>query len=548
MRSGRSWLRMGGLPAFSGWSIGSLLLSALMIAPLATVFLVLFRPPGAAWGHLWRTVLAGYLWNTLWVITGTAVLTAIAGVGTAWLVSFYRFPLRRFLSWGLMLPLAIPTYIAAFAYAGLLDFAGPLQRLLRTWGKAGLAGKLDIMSLPGVVLVVSAVLFPYVYLITRAAFRSQSLGLVEAARMLGRSDHSIFWKVALPSARPAIAAGLGLVLLETLNEYGAMTYYGVDTFTTGIFRAWFSMGDSDAAQRLATLLMVSALAVVWLEQKGRGRVRYEQPQPNQLVGRELPAPSRYLATLFCLIPFTLGFLVPLSQLVLWTWQTLERGTIGAFLSVTWRTFLLALAAAGLTTFCALLLGYSIRLQRGSWLVGLSRLSVLGYSIPGVVIAIGVLIPVSQLDRLLSWLVSLWATTPPTLYLTGGLAALTYAYVVRFLAVAYQPTQAGFQQLCGHFDEAARGLGASPAATLFKIDLPLLGHTLGGAGLLVFVDVVKELPLTLILRPFNFDTLATRVFEYAGDERIAQAAPGALIIILTSLLPVLLLNRISLRAS
>ena len=463
-------------------------------------------------------------------------------------MSFYQFPLRRFLSWGLMLPLAIPTYIAAFAYAGLLDFAGPLQRLLRVWGKAGLAGNLDIMSLPGVVLVISAVLYPYVYLITRAAFRSQSSSLIEAARMLGRSDRSVFWKVALPSARPAIAAGLSLVLLETLNEYGAMTYYGVDTFTTGIFRAWFSMGDSDAARRLAALLMVSALAVLWLEQKGRGRVRYEQPQSNQLMGRKLPTSSRCLATLFCLIPFTLGFLVPLSQLLLWTWQTLERGTIGAFLVVTWRTFLLALAAAGLTTCCALLLGYAIRLQRGSWLTGLSRLAVLGYSIPGVVIAIGVLIPVSQLDRLLGWLVSLWAATPPTLYLTGGLAVLTYAYVVRFLAVAYQPTQAGFQQLCGHFDEAARGLGASPAATLFKIDLPLLRHTLAGAGLLVFVDVVKELPLTLILRPFNFDTLATRVFEFAGDERVAQAAPGALIIILTSLVPVLWLNRISLRAS
>ena len=389
------------------------------------------------------------------------------------------------------------------------------------------------------------VLYPYVYVIARASFLRQSSGVLETARALRRGPWDTFFRVALPMARPAVAGGLTLVLMEVLNEYGAVRYFGIPTFTTGIFRAWFPLNDPIAAMRLSGILLLFVFTLIVFERVQRGRARFDDGSRGYrpVVRRGLSGRGRWLAVSVCLLPLVLGFLVPVAQLVAWAGRAGAGALDARFVRLILNTFSLALTAALIAVLGALLIGYAARLSPTPLLRLASKIAVLGYSIPGAVVAVGVFIPFVWMDRRLNAFMTTVFGAPTGLLLSGTLVALIFAYVVRFLAVALNPIESGFKRLCGNLDDTSRSLGVPPLKTLWKVDLPLLRGTLISAALLVFVDVLKELPLTLILRPFNFDTLATRAFQLATDEQLARSAVPALLIIAVGLVPVIVLNKL-----
>jgi iron(III) transport system permease protein len=485
--------------------------------------------------------------TTLVLLLGVGAISLTVGVGTAWLVETCSFPGRRFFEWGLILPLAVPAFVAAYTYKGMFDVTGPVQRALRGL-VPGLEGEflyLDVMGTGPVILVFALVLYPYVYLTARASFARQSASLLEASRLLGGSHLSTFLRVGVPMARPAVAAGVTLVLLEVLNDYGAVTYYGVPTFTTGIFRAWFGLGDLDAALRLSASLVVVVLLVLVLERLQRGGARFEDPGDGagSAGRRRLEGIGRWGSSLACALPILLGFLIPVLQLGWWAARSAPRVVDGAFLRLAGHSFGLAATVAGVCLALGVLVAYAVRLHRGRLSDLLSRVAVLGYSIPGAVIAVGVLFLVRTVDGAAAGLPGLSGGTVTRGLLSVTVLALVYGYTVRFMAIGFSTIESGFERVCARQDEAARTLGGSPGTTLFRIDLPLLRGTLAAAAILVFVDVVKELPITLILRPFDFDTLATTAFQMAMDEQIVASSSAALLLIGTGALPVAFLDRL-----
>jgi len=402
-----------------------------------------------------------------------------------------------------------------------------------------------VMSREGAMVMMALVLYPYVYVIARASFLRQSSTVLDMARTLGRGPWDTFFRVALPMSRPAVAGGLTLVLMEVLNEYGAVKHFGVPTFTTGIFRAWFPLNDPISAMRLSGILLLFVFTLIIFERMQRGRARFDDGARGYrpTARRGLGARARWLAAGVCFLPLALGFLVPVSQLVAWAGHAGSGVLDARFVRLILNSFSLALVAALIAVSGALLVGYAARLSPTPLLRLASRVAVLGYSIPGAVVAVGVFIPFVWMDRRVNGFMTAAFDAPTGLLLSGTLIALIFAYVVRFLAVALNPIESGFKRLCGNFDDTSRSLGVSPLKTLWKVDLPLLRGTLISAGLLVFVDVLKELPLTLILRPFNFDTLATRAFQLATDEQLARSAVPALLIIAVGLVPVIVLNKL-----
>ncbi|MEE2668475.1 MAG: iron ABC transporter permease [Gemmatimonadota bacterium] len=541
-QSGREFRR-----GLTPWTFSALGLVTLMTIPILVILLGSLGRRSEMWSHLASTVLSTYVINSTILMLGVGALSLLLGLIPAWLVSTHDFPGRRTFEWSLVLPLAIPTYIIAYTYAGLLEYDSVLPRALSAvWsGTEAWHLRSAIMSLKGAVVMMALVLYPYVYIIARASFMRQSGAVLETASALGRGPWDTFAKVALPMSRPAVVGGLTLVLMEVLNEYGAVRYFGVPTFTTGIFRAWFPLNDPIAAMRLSGILLLFVFMLIIFERLQRGRARFHddakgyRPTERRVL-KGFPGWSAYG---ICLIPVALGFLIPVIQLMTWAtsagWDALDA----RFARLTLHSFSLALSTALLAVSAGLLIGYATRLSPTPILRLASKVAVLGYSIPGAVIAVGVFIPLVWADRLLNTLMTTAFNTPTGLLLSGTLVALIFAYMVRFLAVALNPLESGFKHLCGNLDETSRSLGVPPLKTLWKVDLPLLKGTLVSAALLVFVDVLKELPLTLILRPFNFDTLATRAFQLAADEQLTQSAIPALIIIAVGLVPVILLNRL-----
>ncbi len=529
------------------WTVATWGVVLLVLLAPAVILGGVFAGGSETWDHLASTVLGLYLGNSLVLVVGVGLLTLVVGVATAWLVATCDFPGRSVFQWALILPLAMPTYIMAFTWAEILAHHGAVQQTLQLFLEPAATARLRtwLMSLPGAGLVMALVLYPYVYLIARTSFQQQSGGILETARILGKGPWGTFFRVALPLARPGIVAGLTLVLMEVLNEYGAVKYFGVSTFTTGIFRAWFSLGDGPAAIRLSAALLVLVFALILVERAQRGRARFDhgssrfRPVPRF----RLSGSSRWAAFLVCLLPVMLGFLIPVARLGTWAIQVSPEALDPRFLSLVLNSFGLATVASLLAVAAALLIVYSVRLSPTPLLRLGARASSLGYSIPGAVIAVGLLVPFLWVDRQLAAVLRPLLGSGVGLLLTGTVAALVFAYVVRFLAVALNPIDSGFERVCGNLDETSRSLGASPARTLWKVDLPLLRGTLVAAGLLVFVDVLKELPLTLILRPFDFDTLATRAFQLASDEQVARSALPALLIVAVGTAPVILLSRI-----
>ena len=534
------------------WSVSALVVVALTTLPLLVIAVGVFGPRTEIWRHLADTVLWVYVGNSALLMVGVGALALVFGLAPAWLVSAYEFPGRSTFEWSLVLPLAIPTYIIAYTYAGVFEYGSAMSGALGgLWPGAEVWRiRSAIMSRGGVTVLMALVLYPYVYVIARASFLRQSGTVSETARGLGRGPWNTFFQVALPMARPAVVGGLTLVLMEVLNEYGAVKYFGIPTFTTGIFRAWFPLNDPTSAMRLSGILLLFVFSLIIFERAQRGRARFDdgargyRPSLRQRLGRR----GQWFACAACLIPVLLGFLVPVVQLLGWAFQAGFGALDARFVELTLHSFSLALAAALLAVLSALLIAYAVRLSSTPLLRLASKVAVLGYSIPGAVVAVGVFIPFVWVDRRVDAFMRASFDVPTGLLLSGTLVALVFAYVVRFLAVALNPLESGFKRLCGNLDETSRSLGVPPLKTLWKVDVPLLKGTLLSAALLVFVDVLKELPLTLMLRPFNFDTLATRAFQFATDEQLAQSAVPALLIIAVGLVPVVVLNKLIGRGS
>lgn len=525
------------------WTGYSLLILLLVAIPLFTILIKLFDKPGESWSHISNNLLFGYFQNTLLLLIGVAILTFLLGVSTAWLVANYEFPGRRYFEWLLILPLGFPGYIMAYTYVGILDYTGPIQVFLRNTFDIHIKGSLlDIMNLPGAVFILSITLFPYVFLISRSSFLQQSKTLQEASFLLGANRLKTFIKVALPMARPAIVAGIALASMEVLNDYGTVKYFGVQTFTTGIFRAWFSLGDSSTAIYLAGILMVFVFVILYLESIQRGNRQYSAvnglQKPTARLHPSLPKKLLYFSICFGI--FLLSFLIPFLQLLHWVSMTYSKVFNQDFLLLIYRSFGLAAISGLLIVFLSVILLYALRLSPFKWVRNITKIATLGYAIPGAVIAVGVMIPFIALDK---WIYGTFSPGSVGLFLSGTLFVLVFAYMVRFMAVGYNPVEAGFQKIGIHVNEASRLLGTRSTKTLWKIDLPLIKTSLVSGIILVFVDVLKELPLTLILRPFNYQTLATKAFDMATNEMIAESANAAIIIILTGIIPILFLNQL-----
>ena len=534
----------------------STLIGLLVALPVLSVAANLFAgDTGATWSHLAATVLPEYIVNSLLLSIGVGLGVALVGVATAWLTSMTEFPGRRIFDWALLLPLAMPAYVMAYVYTDLLQFVGPVQTELREafgWQRGDYWFP-EIRSLGGASLMFVCVLYPYVYLLARTAFLERGSGTFEAAKSLGLSSWQAFFRVSLPLARPALAAGVALVLMETLADYGTVAYFAVPTFTTGIYRAWFALGDRVAAAQLAGALLTFVLCLLALERISRGRARFHETGRRRGERRTLDGVRAWLASLVCLLPLLLGFLLPGALLLRLTLAGGDSEFGLRYGVLAGNSLMVAGISAVLAVLLAVLLAYGLRLaqtQQGvkgvAWGAQLARAANrmvgLGYAVPGSVIAVGVLIPVTRLDH---WLAALWLDVSghsSGLLLTGGVAALIYAYLARFLSIALHTVESGLVRVTPSMDAAAKSLGCAPGEALRRVHLPLLRGSLFSAGLLVFVDVMKELPATLVMRPFNFDTLATQTFTLASDERLAEASTAALAIVAVGLLPVFLLAR------
>ncbi len=541
--------RRRGLPLrlpWSPWVVGVVSVALLLALPVLVIAGFVLQPPGEAWSHLAETVLEDYVVNSLVLMIGVTVGTLALGVTAAWLTTTFDFPGRRHFEWALLLPMAIPAYIIAYTYTGMLDFAGPVQSALRGWFGWGYGDYWfpEIRSRGGAVAMLTLVLYPYVYLLTRAAFLGQSASMLEASRTLGNSGWHTFFRVQLPLARPAIVAGVSLALMETLADYGTVQYFGVSTFTTGIFRTWYGLDDSAAAAQLAAMLLGFVLVLLTLERGARRRARF-----HHTTHRQAPPPRQPLsrgaglgAFGFCLLILTLGFLLPGGQLLIWAVQTAGDAIDTDFL----RLFLNSLSLAGITSALALglalFLAYGHRLKPSRVVGAAVRVAGLGYAVPGAVIAVGVLIPFAWFDHALDGWMARHLGISTGLLLSGTLAALIFAYLTRFLPVALQTVEAGLGKIRPSMDDAARSLGLAPHKVPWRVHIPILRGSLLTAVLLVFVDVLKELPATLVLRPFDFNTLALRAFELASDERLAESSTAALAIVLAGIIPVVLLSR------
>lgn len=528
------------------WTLGVALVAAAVALPIVTVAAFLFAPSAAVWSHLASTVLADYVTNSLILMLGVGAGTLVLGVATAWLTSMCDFPGRGFFTWALLLPLAMPAYIIAYTYTGMLDVPGPVQSGLRalTGWEYGEYWFPEIRSLGGAVTMLSLVLFPYVYLLTRAAFLEQSTCALEAARTLGCGPWRAFFTVAIPLARPAIVAGASLAMMETLAEYGAVEYFGLSTFTTGIFRTWFGLGEVAVAAQLAATLLAFVFALVALERVSRRRARYHHTtgRYGRITPVRLHGARAAAAAMACGLPLLLGFVLPVGQLVIWAWETWADMVTPEFVSLAFNSLALAVGAAALTTALAVFLCYGAR-QRPvppvRWGV---RIASMGYAIPGPVLALGILIPFGWLDNTIdSWArASLGISTG--LVLSGSLFILVFAYAVRFMTAAVQAVDSGLTKVQPSMDEAARSFGYGKGTVLARVHMPIMRGSLLTGLLLVFVDVLKELPATMILRPFDFNTLAVRAFELAGDERLADSSTAALTIVLTGLIPMVAISR------
>jgi len=529
------------------WTGAVAVVVALMLLPVITIGVLALTPTENIWPHLVSTVLPRAVKETVLLMLGVGLLTLAIGTATAWFVTMYRFPGRGIVDRLLVIPLAMPTYIVAYCYGDLLDYAGPVQTCLRAffgWTSARDYWFPEIRSLAGGIFVLSMVLYPYVYLTARASFVQQSVCVLEVARTLGRTALGTFWSVALPLARPALAAGVALALMECLNDLGAVQYLGIETLTISIYTTWLHRSNLGGAAQLAAVMLMFVALLFAAERvaRGRGRFHHTTGRYRSIPFSDVEGWRGYMAALICLLPFILGFLVPFGVLITPTLRYASQAIDGGFWQTAWNSVMLSAIAALLAVLCALLLAYAQRVTSNGFTRPAVQIAGLGYAIPGTVLALGLLIPLATFDNLVDSLVRGVFDVSTGLLLSGSVAALVLAYTIRFLAVSLGSVEAGLHRISPNLDAAARTLGQSSLSTLWRVHMPLLVPALGAGGLLVFVDSMKELPATLLLRPFNFETLATQVYNFAVLEQFERAAPGALTIVAVGLIPVLLLHR------
>ena len=531
----------------TAWNFVTLAIALLVSIPIFTIIANLFVSSGDVWQHLASTVLPDYIKNSLWLMVGVGTGVFVIGVGTAWLVTMCSFPGSKQFRWLLILPMAVPAYLLAYTYTDFLAFTGPVQILLRniTGWEYGDYWFPNIRSLWGAILMMSLVFFPYVYLLTRAAFLEQSASLLEASRSLGATSTQSFFKIALPLARPSIAAGMALALMETLNDFGTVDYFGVQTFTTGIYRTWFGLGERVAAAQLSGFLLVFILFLILLERWSRSKINTTQSSTGRykrLTVYKLTGWKAWGSTLFCSIPIIFGFLIPVMILFEMMVTNFETAVDARFIQFSLNTILVASIAGFVALLVALILAYGTRLKPTLLTKTATKIGSMGYAIPGSVIAVGILIPFGWADNTVdSWMRENVGISTG-LILSGSIVALIFAYVVRFLAVAFNTVEASLGKITHNMDEAAQGMGFKYGKILRKIHIPMMSGSLFAAIMLVVVDVIKELPATLIVRPFNFDTLAVQVYRLASDERLAESSGAALAIVLVGLIPVFILSR------
>lgn len=528
-------------PAQRRWYPLAFAVALLVLMPLLVLLASWHEVDRQIWSHLWQTQLPRLIGNTLTLVLGVGVGVTVLGVSLAWLTSLCEFPGRRWLDWALMLPFAIPAYVLAFVFVGLLDFSGPVQTLLREWLGSGVRFP-RVRSTTGVIIVLVLVFYPYVYLLARNAFLAQGKGLTEAARTLGLSPLQAFWRVALPMARPAIGAGLALALMETLADFGAVSVFNFDTFTTAIYKTWYGFYSLGSAAQLACLLLFAVMLVLYGERRARGAVRPTAERARSGALYRLSGWRALAASAWCLLVFACAFVIPVLQLVVWCWQRGRFDLDERYLALIQHTLYLGVAAALITVTVALLLAFARRMAPTRLMGATVGLANLGYALPGSMLAVAIMLAFSMLDNGLVIPLSTWLGGAGKALLLGSLGALLLAYLIRFLAVAYGPLENSLARIRPSLPQASRSLGVAGVPLFLRVYLPLLMPGALSAALLVFVDVLKEMPATLLMRPFGWDTLAVRIFEMTSEGEWARAALPALTLVLVGLVPVIVLIR------
>jgi iron(III) transport system permease protein len=525
------------------WHISIGLLALVLTLPLISILVLAANPAGAAWPHFISSVLPHYLSQTLILLSGVGLLTLIVGVTLAWLISFYNFPWRSALQWLVLLPMAMPAYVVAFIFVDFFNYSGPLQSSLRAlmgWQKPSDYYVPEIRSMAGAIIVLGFTLYPYVYLSARAIFLKQSMNQIDVARTLGKSPLQVLWGIILPQARPAIIIGLVLVLMESMNDIAAVSLFGVQTLTLGIYSAWLGQSDLGSAAQMAVVILVFLTALIYIEKRARGRslnlIATQKQRPIQRQNLR----HAWLATVLCVVPFAIGFLLPAVLLYQHAVKRLPNFINSNFLQAAGNSIAMAAAASAITLCLGLYLVYANRTTKSNIIRILTNISTIGYAIPGTIIAIGILVAFGHFDNALDNWMRLHLNLSTGLLLSGSIAALLLAYAVRFLMIGFGTLENGLEKITPNIDAVARTLGRGPFVVLRDIHLPMLRPALVTAALLVFVDAMKELPATLLLRPFGFNNLATQVYELASLEKLEDSSVPALAIVLAGLIPVILL--------
>lgn len=529
--------------SINSWSFTSIILVSLICVPILTIFINIFSPTNENLNHIVQYLLPEYIKNTLIIAVSVGLLSSIIGVSLAWILSIYEFRGRKFFSWALILPLAIPSYIAGYAYSGIFSYTGIIPSYLRN--TYGINFKIDILNIYGVIAIFTICFYPYVFLVVKGFLNKQDASLIEASKSLGKSNFETFIKVVLPLTRGAIVGGVSLVIMEVLNAYGLVSHFGVNTFSTGIFKIWLSLDDVDTAIKLSALLMLFVFSTILIEKYIRKRKSFSYSSTNirPIKRLKLEGYKKFVAFGICSTIFLFAFIIPLIQLLYWAFLTYNMIFQKELLNTIINTIVITSLSSILIVIISIIIANSVRLQKN--FVGniLSKLATMGYSIPGAVIAIGIMLSFVSLDKFLAPVYNL-AGIDKKLVLTLSFSLLVSAYIVRFMAVSFNAVENGFDKVGLKFHEASRSLGKGISQTFFKIDLPMIKSSLIGAFILVFIEIIKELPLTLLLRPFNFHTLATLSKQYAEDEMIPESAIPSLIIIFICFLAIYFFNKLN----
>ncbi|MDN4608237.1 ABC transporter permease [Sporosarcina highlanderae] len=529
----------------NGWTIGAILIIILLFIPNVSIVTGIFSSASENWAHIKEYMLVNYIKSSLTLVFFTAMFTVVIGLSLAWLIAQYDFPLRSFMKWALILPLSIPPFIGAYTYHGIVNYTGVIQKTLRNQFEiVPNPSFFDIMNVPGAIFIYTLFLYPYVYMITRIFLSHQSASLIESARTLGKGPWEIFLKVVIPISRVSIIGGVSLVVLEVLNDYGVVKYFGIQTFSTAIFQTWFGLGDLDSSIKLAASLMGIVIFILIIERILRGGKQYSysttKVRPLPLV--KLKGKSAVFATMYTLVIFSIAFLVPVIQLMDWVILTFGKVPMGEVLVYTRNSVTVAALSATLIIVFSLIVGNFSRIVHHKFAKLLPKLTILGYSIPGAVIAVAVVTTFIALDRFLAPVYE-FIGIDSGLVLSVSLFMLISAYIIRFFAIGYNSIESGFDKIGTDFRDASRMLGVSRLRTFFKIDVPMMKGAIISGFVLVFVDILKEIPLTLILRPFNYDTLATKAFQYASDEKIMEASQASLLIVGVSAIAIIIFHKL-----